>query len=77
MLKFRRNMNNFDRITRFIVAMLLLSLFFFGHVRGIFGAILLVVAFMFAFASITSFCPFYKSTNLSTYKKSEEYLDEL
>lgn len=76
MSKLKRNMNDFDRITRFIVALLLLSIFFIGNVRGVLGTLLIAVSTMFVFASITSFCPFYKSTNLSTYKTSKDYLDE-
>lgn len=72
----KRNMNNFDRITRFIVALLLLSLYFFGNVNGYIGILIIVISSLFSFASITAFCPFYKSTNLSTYKTSKEFLDE-
>ena len=75
MIKLKRNMNSFDRVTRFIVASLLLTLFFVGGVRGIFGILILITSALFLFASFTAFCPFYKSTNLSTYKYSDDFLD--
>ncbi|WP_405292283.1 DUF2892 domain-containing protein [Algibacter sp. Ld11] len=71
MIRLKKNMSNFDRLVRFIVAILLLSLFFLGEIRGILGIILIVVSFMFAFASITAFCPFYKSVKFSTKNKND------
>lgn len=76
MIKLKRNMSNFDRVARFIVALFLLSLFFVANFKGILGLLIIIPSCMFLFASITSFCPFYKSTNLSTYKISEELLNE-
>ena len=69
-------MTDFNRITRFIVTLLLSSIFFIGNVGGVIGIALIVISAIFAFESITSFCPFYKSNNLSTYKISEDYLEE-
>tara|TARA_R110002051_G_scaffold325679_1_gene430141 strand:- start:1412 stop:1633 length:222 start_codon:yes stop_codon:yes gene_type:complete len=72
MIKFKKNMSNFDRMARFIVSVLLLLLFFIGEIRGVFGVLLIIVSFMFSFASITAFCPFYKSVNFKT-NKSDDY----
>jgi hypothetical protein len=71
MIKLKKNMSNFDRLVRFIVAILLLSLFFLGEIRGIIGIVLIAISFMFAFASITAFCPFYKSVNFNTNNKDD------
>ncbi|WP_158848210.1 DUF2892 domain-containing protein [Algibacter sp. L4_22] len=71
MLKLKKNMSNFDRLVRFIVSLLLLSLFFIGEIRGVFGIMLIVVSVMFAFASITAFCPFYKSVNFNTNNRDD------
>jgi len=64
-------MSDFDRAVRLIVSIILLTLFFIGEVRGLFGIFLLVISIIFLFTSITSFCPLYKSTNIKTC-----YLDE-
>ena len=72
-MRLRRNMNNFDRLTRFIVAILLLSIFFIGNVRGFYGVAIISISTMFLFASVTAFCPFYKSTKLSTYKNIRRF----
>ncbi|ULC58457.1 DUF2892 domain-containing protein [Flaviramulus sp. BrNp1-15] len=67
-------MSNFDRIIRSIVVVILLTIYFLGEVRGFFGISIIIISIMFSFASITAFCPFYKSTNLSTYE-AEDFMD--
>ena len=74
MLKLKRNMSNFDRLVRFIVVLLLISILYVGEFNGPIAFIIIVVSAMFLFASVTAFCPFYKSTNMSTYDDSEDYL---
>lgn len=64
MIHFKRNMSSFDRVSKFIVAVLLLSLFFVAGVRGFLGLIFLVVGLLFSFSSITSYCPLYKTSKL-------------
>ncbi|MCP4054583.1 MULTISPECIES: YgaP family membrane protein [Mesoflavibacter] len=67
-------MSNFDRLVRFIVVLLLISILYVGEFNGPIAFIIIVVSAMFLFASVTAFCPFYKSTNMSTYDDSEDYL---
>lgn len=67
MIKAKRNMSDFDRIIRFVVALLLLSIVFIGKIGGFLAIVLIIVSIPFLIASITAHCPFYKSTNLSTY----------
>ncbi len=74
MIKLKRNMSNFDRLVRFIVVLLLISILYVGEFNGPIAFIIIVVSAMFLFASVTAFCPFYKSTNMSTYDDSEDYL---
>lgn len=74
MIKLKRNMSNFDRLVRFIVVLLLISILYVGKLNGPIAFIIIVVSAMFLFASVTAFCPFYKSTNMSTYDDSEDYL---
>ncbi|MBB3122734.1 putative membrane protein [Mesoflavibacter sabulilitoris] len=67
-------MSNFDRLVRFIVVLLLISILYVGEFNGPIAFIIIVVSAMFLFASVTAFCPFYKSTNMTTYDDSEDYL---
>ena len=66
-------MSNFDRLVRFIVVLLLISILYVGEFKGLIAFIIIVVSAMFLFASVTAFCPFYKSTNIST-SDSDDYL---
>jgi len=72
MFKLKRNMSNFDRTIRFIVAIILLILFFIGEIRGVFGIFLIIVSTIFLFTSITAFCPLYHSTKIRTYNIDED-----
>ncbi len=74
MIKLKRNMSNFDRLVRFIVVILLISILYVGEFNGPLAFIIIVVSAMFLFASVTAFCPFYKSTDMYTYDDSEDYL---
>ncbi|GAB1856596.1 hypothetical protein MHTCC0001_14310 [Flavobacteriaceae bacterium MHTCC 0001] len=76
MFKYKRNMDNFDRITRLVVAILLSSLFFIGGLRDFTGITFLTIALGFFITGITSFCPLYKSTNVLVYKEDKDLLDD-
>jgi hypothetical protein len=54
-------MSTSDSIIRFIVVIVLLSIFFIGNVRGVMGVLILLASMLFLFTSLTRFCPFYKS----------------
>ncbi|PKG52374.1 MULTISPECIES: DUF2892 domain-containing protein [Olleya] len=73
MIKIKRNMSNFDRLVRFIVVLLLVAILYVGEFDGPIAFIIILISAMFLFASVTAFCPFYKSTNISTYD-SDDYL---
>ena len=73
MIKLKRNMSNFDRLVRFIVVLLLVAILYVGEFDGPIAFIIILISAMFLFASVTAFCPFYKSTNISTYD-SDDYL---
>ncbi|MDB2462723.1 DUF2892 domain-containing protein [Algibacter sp.] len=65
--KAKRNMSNFDRIVRFVVVIILLNVIYFGDIRGWLAIGLIAICIPFLFASVTAHCPFYQSTDLSTY----------
>lgn len=66
-------MSNFDRLVRFIVVLFLVAILYVGEFDGPIAFIIILISAMFLFASATAFCPFYKSTNISTYD-SDDYL---
>lgn len=70
-------MSNFDRIIRFIVVLILVGIVFSGALKGILAILLIAICIPFLLASLTAHCPFYKSTNLSTYnyKDFEDFED--
>ncbi|WP_172625933.1 YgaP-like transmembrane domain [Algibacter amylolyticus] len=60
-------MSNFDRIVRFLVVLILLSVLYFTEIKGLLAIVIILICIPFLFASVTAHCPFYQSTNLSTY----------
>lgn len=62
------NMANWDRVVRFIVALVFGYLFFAKMVAGTVGIILLIIAIVFLLTSLVGFCPLYKVFNFSTKK---------
>ena len=65
----KRNMSNFDRIIRVVVAALFAFLYFSGIVGGVFGVVLLVLGAVFLLTSAIAFCPLYVPFKISTYKE--------
>lgn len=65
----KRNMSNFDRLIRVVVAAVFVYLYFSGVVTGALGVILLVLAVVFLLTSVVAFCPLYVPFKLSTLKK--------
>jgi len=65
----KRNMSNFDRIIRVIIAALFAYLYFGGIVTGVFGIILVVLGAVFLLTSIVAFCPLYVPFKISTFKR--------
>ncbi len=60
------NMASWDRIVRFVVALLFGYLFFAKMVTGVVGVVLLVIAIIFLLTSFVGFCPLYRVFNFST-----------
>lgn len=73
MIKSKKNMNRMDRVSRFIVAAVLVALVIFGPIKGLLGFILIVMSVFFLVASVTGFCMFYKSINADFYNSDEYY----
>jgi len=62
------NMASWDRIVRFVVAVIFGYLFFTKMVSGVVGIVLLIIAIVFLLSSLVGFCPLYKVFNFSTKK---------
>jgi uncharacterized membrane protein len=62
----KKNMSSADRIIRLIISAILVTLYFTNTVTGTLGVILLVLAGVFTFTSIISFCPLYAIFGIST-----------
>ncbi|MBO9368747.1 MAG: DUF2892 domain-containing protein [Chloroflexi bacterium] len=60
------NMASWDRIVRFVVAVIFGYLFFTKMVSGVVGIVLLIIAIVFLLTSFVGFCPLYKVFNFST-----------
>jgi len=64
----KKNMGTADRITRLIIAAVLLILYFTGTVTGVLGIVVLIVAGVFVLTSFISFCPLYLPFGINTCK---------
>jgi hypothetical protein len=64
----KKNMGSTDKIIRFIIAAVLLALYFTGTVSGTFGIIVLVLAAVMVLTSLVSFCPLYAPFGIKTCK---------
>jgi hypothetical protein len=58
-----------DRIVRLLIAAAVVALYFFDLINGMTATLLLIVAVVFAFTSVISFCPIYSVLHLRTNKK--------
>lgn len=66
----KKNMGAADRVIRLIAAIVLIALYFSGIVSGITGIVFVVVAVVFLFTSLISYCPLYTLIGLNTCQKS-------
>lgn len=62
----KKNVGTADRIIRFILAAILLTLFFTNVITGIAGTVVVVLAVIFLFTSLVSVCPIYSIFGMST-----------
>lgn len=67
----KTNMGIADRVFRFIIAVVIATLYFTGTLTGTTGVVLLVLAGIFTLTSFVSFCPLYLPFGISTKKKTE------
>ena len=58
-----------DRITRVIIAAIIVALYFIGTITGTLGIVLIALSAIFVLTSLVSFCPLYLPFGLSTRKK--------
>lgn len=68
----KKNMSTADRIIRIIISAIFAILYFTGTVTGTIGLLLMVLAVIFTFTSIVSWCPIYAIFGLSTCSTAEK-----
>ena len=71
-MNFSKNMGNFDRISRTIIALVIITLFYNNVISGTFGIVLIILSIVFIATSFMSFCPLYTIFNFSTKSKKTE-----
>jgi len=62
----KNNMGSMDRVMRFIIAAVVVALYFTGTITGTLGIVLLVLAGVFVLTSFIGFCPLYAPFGLKT-----------
>lgn len=62
----KKNMGSMDRVMRFIIAAVVVALYFTGTITGTLGIVLLVLAGVFVLTSFIGFCPLYAPFGLKT-----------
>ena len=62
----QKNMGSADKIIRTILAAVVAFLYYNKTITGTLGIVLLVLAGVFLFTSLISFCPLYKLVGLNT-----------
>jgi hypothetical protein len=65
----KKNMGSADRISRVIIAAILISLYFTGTITGTVGILLIVLSVILILTSLIGFCPMYLPFGLSTLGK--------
>ncbi len=67
----KRNVGNTDKLIRYVVALAILSLYYFRLVDGVAGLIVIAVAFVFAITGLLGFCPVYLPFGINTCKRKK------
>ncbi len=67
----KKNMGTVDRVTRILVSVLIIVLYFSNVISGTLAIILLILAGIFILTSFISFCPLYWPFGLNTTKKED------
>lgn len=68
----KKNMGTADRTIRAIIAAIVGVLYYTGVISGTFGIVLLVLAGVFVFTSLVSFCPLYAPFGIKTCPMKEK-----
>ena len=68
----RKNMGIADRLIRSVLALVVVALYFSGHITGTAAIVLGVIAAMFLLTSFIGWCPAYGPLGLSTCKKGAQ-----
>lgn len=64
-------MGTADRVIRFLIAAVVIGLYFAGILEGLTAALLLTASVIFILTGMVSFCPLYLPFNISTKRKQE------
>ena len=67
----KKNMGTIDRLIRFLIAAVIITLYSLGVISGTLAIVLLVFSGIFILTSFISFCPLYLPFGISTAKKDE------
>ena len=68
----KKNMGSIDRIIRFVLAAIMITLYFTNIITGTIGIVLVVLALVFVITSVVSFCPLYTLFGLNTCSTREQ-----
>ena len=67
-----KNMGDLDRISRTIIALVLISLYFNNVISGTLGIVFMILSVIFIATSFLSFCPLYTFLNFNTKSKKQQ-----
>ena len=67
----KKNVGSVDKIIRYTLAILLLALYYFGALTGVWGTATLIAAAVLVMTSIFSFCGLYTIFGMNTCKVPE------
>ena len=69
----KKNISSADRVLRFIIAAIIVTLYFTNIVTGTLALVLLVVAAVLMLTVFIGVCPLYSLFGISTLKKNKNY----
>jgi hypothetical protein len=67
----KKNVGSIDKVIRFLLALVVIVLFFMHVITGTLGIILLILSAILIFTILVSFCPIYWPFGISTDKAKE------
>ena len=66
-----KNLGTTDRVARWVIASIILILYFTGILTGVIATILIVLSIVFAITGTISFCPIYLLFGINNYIKKQ------